>query len=64
MPHAANPARGWLGTCNHLTVGRDYPYLYTTYASPTYRYRRLIELMGVLRESGAGHVDFRVQKEW
>ncbi len=45
MPHAVNPARGWLGTCNHLTVDRDYPYHYTTHASPTYRYRRLIELM-------------------
>ena len=45
MPHAVNPARGWLGTCNHLTVDRVYPYHYTTHASPTYRYRRLIELM-------------------
>jgi penicillin amidase len=45
MPHAVNPERGWLGTCNHLTVGRDYPYPYTTHASPSYRYRRLIELM-------------------
>ena len=46
MPHAVNPERGWLGTCNHLTVGRDYPYYYTSHASPTYRYRRLMELMG------------------
>jgi penicillin amidase len=45
MPHAVNPARGWLGTCNQLTIGRDYPYHYTTHASPTYRYRRLIELL-------------------
>jgi penicillin amidase len=45
MPRAANPARGWLGTCNHLTVGRDYPYHYTSHASPSYRYRRLIQLM-------------------
>ena len=45
MPHAVNPERGWLGTCNHLTVGRDYPYHYTTHVSPTYRYRRLIELL-------------------
>ena len=45
MPHAENPARGWLGTCNHLTVGRDYPYHYTSHASPSYRYRRLIQLM-------------------
>lgn len=45
MPHSVNPARGWLGTCNQFTVGRDYPYHYTSHASPTYRYRRLIELM-------------------
>ena len=45
MPHAVNPNRGWLGTCNHLTVGRDYPYYFTSHASPTYRYRRLVELM-------------------
>jgi penicillin amidase len=45
MPHAVNPERGWLGTCNHLTVGRDYPFHYTSHASPSYRYRRLIQLL-------------------
>jgi penicillin amidase len=45
MPHAVNPERGWLGTCNHLTIGREYPYHYTSHASPSYRYRRLIQLM-------------------
>jgi penicillin amidase len=45
MPHASNPARGWVGTCNHLTVGPDYPYHYTTFAAPSFRYRRLVELM-------------------
>jgi penicillin amidase len=45
MPHAVNPKRGWLGTCNHLTVGREYPYHFTSHASPSYRYRRLIQLM-------------------
>ncbi len=45
MPHAVNPDRGWVGTCNHMTVGRDYPYYYTSWASPSYRYRRLSELM-------------------
>jgi penicillin amidase len=45
MPHAVNPARGWVGTCNHMTVDRNFPYHYTTHASPSYRYRRLIELM-------------------
>jgi penicillin amidase len=47
MPHAVNPARGWVGTCNHMTVGPDFPYYYTTHASPSYRYRRLIELMDI-----------------
>jgi penicillin amidase len=28
-----------------MTVSRDYPYHYTTHASPSYRYRRLSELM-------------------
>ena len=45
MPHAVNPPRGWAGTCNHLTISRDYPYHFTTYASPSFRYRRLSELM-------------------
>jgi penicillin amidase len=45
MPRTVNPGRGWIGTCNHLTVKRDYPYHYTTHASPSYRYRRLSELM-------------------
>ena len=45
MPYAINPARGWVGTCNHMTVGRDYPYYYTSWVSPSYRYRRLVELM-------------------
>jgi len=45
MPHTINPARGWIGTCNHLTVKRDYPYHYTSAIAPSYRYRRLIELM-------------------
>jgi penicillin amidase len=45
MPHAVNPARGWVGTCNHMTVGTDYPYHYTSFAAPSFRYRRLVELM-------------------
>lgn len=45
MPHAINPGRGWVGTCNHMTVGPDYPYHYSTYAAPSFRYRRLTELM-------------------
>ncbi len=45
MPHSVNPARGWIGTCNHLTVKRDYPYHYTSAISPSFRYRRLMQLM-------------------
>jgi penicillin amidase len=45
MPHTVNPNRGWLGTCNHLTVKRDYPYHYASSIAPSYRYRRLIELL-------------------
>lgn len=45
MPHKFNPARGWLGTCNHKTTPRDYPYYYSSHCSPSYRYRRLIQLL-------------------
>ena len=45
MPHATNPAKGWVGTCNHHTVPHDYPYYYSSYQSPSYRYRRLKGLM-------------------
>ena len=45
MPHADNPEKGWLGTCNHKTVPANYPYYYSSYFSPSYRYRRIKELM-------------------
>ncbi len=45
MPHSDNPERGWLGTCNHKTTPHDYPYYYSSYFAPSYRYRRLKELM-------------------
>jgi penicillin amidase len=45
MPQLYNPPRGWVGTCNHYTVNRDYPYYYTSHASPSYRYRRLHQLL-------------------
>jgi penicillin amidase len=46
MPGSDDPPRGWVGTCNHSTVPGDYPYYYSSYASPSYRYRRLLEMMG------------------
>jgi len=45
MPSAYDPEKGWVGTCNHTAVGRDYPYYYSSYASPSYRYRRLKQLI-------------------
>ena len=45
MPHATNPHKGWLGTCNHKMVSSDYPYYYSSHFSPSYRYRRLSELL-------------------
>ena len=47
MPHATNPDKGWVGTCNHHTVPHDYPYYYSSYQSPSYRYRRLKQLMSI-----------------
>ena len=45
MPHAVNPERGWVGTCNHLTVTADYPYYYSSHVSASYRYERLKEIL-------------------
>lgn len=45
MPWRKNPPRGWLGTANHYTVGPDFPFYYTNFVSPSYRYARLTELM-------------------
>jgi len=45
MPQLYNPQRGWVGTCNHKTVGMNYPYYYSSCLSPSYRYRRLTQLL-------------------
>jgi len=45
MPQAMNPAKGWVGTCNHKTITRDYPYYYSSRLAPSWRYRRLMQLM-------------------
>ena len=46
LPNMVNPARGWVGTANHDTRPDDYPYYYSNYFSPFYRYKRLKEVMG------------------
>jgi penicillin G amidase len=45
MPHSQNPEKGWVGTCNHMTITKDYPYYYSSHLSPSYRYERLKELL-------------------
>jgi penicillin amidase len=45
MPGDVNPAKGWLGACNHMTVDEKYPYYYSSYFSPSNRYLRLKELL-------------------
>ncbi len=45
MPGEMNPEKNWVGTCNHKTIKSDYPYYYSSYFAPSYRYRRLKELM-------------------
>jgi penicillin amidase len=45
MPQSYNPPRGWLGTCNHKTTGRSFPYYVSSHFSPYYRYARLKQLM-------------------
>lgn len=49
MPGEIDPERGWTGTANHMTAPDDYPHIYTTYASPAYRYRRMSELLSAPR---------------
>jgi penicillin amidase len=41
MPGEVDPARGWTGSANHYTAPADFPYVYTSFASPDYRYRRM-----------------------
>lgn len=45
MPKQINPDAGWTGTCNHTTVTNDYPYYFSYHFSPSWRQRRLMELM-------------------
>jgi penicillin G amidase len=45
LPHSRNPERGWVGTCNHMTITKDYPYYYSSHLSPSYRYERLKQLL-------------------
>lgn len=44
-PHRYGRDMDWIGNANHKTVKKDYPYYYSSYFAPYYRYQRLKELM-------------------
>lgn len=45
MPGAVNPSKGWIANCNNATISGRYPYYYSSYFSPSYRYRRISYLL-------------------
>jgi penicillin amidase len=49
MPHALNPARGYLVTCNQRIIDEDYPYFLGNAWMNGYRARRIVD---VLEEKG------------
>ena len=45
MPHALNPSKGYLVTCNHKIIGDEYPYFLGNVWMNGYRAQRLTELI-------------------
>ncbi|WP_320044969.1 penicillin acylase family protein [uncultured Desulfobacter sp.] len=45
MPGQINPEKKWVGTCNNKTVDSGFPYYYSSFFAPSFRYARLKELM-------------------
>ena len=46
MPGMINPARAWVGTANNDTTPQGYPWYYTNYVAPSYRYARVGQVLG------------------
>lgn len=46
MPGMFNPGRAWVGTANHDTRPEGFPWYYTNYTAPDYRYRRMGQVLG------------------
>ena len=46
MPGMIDPPRAWVGTANHDTTPKGYPWYYTNYLAPDYRYRRMGQVLG------------------
>jgi acyl-homoserine lactone acylase PvdQ len=58
MPANTNPDKNWLGTCDHKTIAHDFPFYYSSFFAPSYRYQRLKQLM---EEPGSKSVDVNWQ---
>jgi penicillin amidase len=63
MPHALNPERGYIVTCNHRIVSDDYPYFLGAVWMNGYRARRIVEVFDardkITAEDHANlHLDF------
>lgn len=46
MPGVLSPAKGWVGTANHDTRPAGYGFEYSSYFAPSYRYRRIGQVLG------------------
>jgi penicillin G amidase len=49
MPGSRSPSRGWLATANHDTRPAGYQYEYSSYFAPSYRYRRIGEVLSAAK---------------
>jgi penicillin amidase len=50
MPGMINPARAWVGTANNDTRPEGFPWYYTNYVSPNYRYTRMGQVLGAAKQ--------------
>jgi penicillin amidase len=49
MPGQIGPTRGWVATANHDTRPDDYPFDYSSFFAPSYRYERIAEVLDAAR---------------
>jgi penicillin G amidase len=67
LPHAYNPAEGYVATANNRVVGDAYPYSIGNDWAPPYRAERIVELIGQL-STGEAKIDMdgmaAMQGDW
>ena len=50
MPGMMNPERAWVGTANNDTRPEGYPWYYTNYVAPDYRYARMGQVLAAAKK--------------